>query len=137
MIAPSQAEILAVEAARAGNPDLLIVYLYERLNHHAGRLVAGYQESYGSRLSLEDVVQEGMEWAWRRMPRGLQMHNPVSWLIRVAQLRMLRYCVESHSPIRVPYTSQREYGHRPPRCASLEAPIAGTDGLRLVDILQA
>lgn len=126
-----------IEDAREGNPDALIMYLYERLAHHAARLVAGYRETYSARLALEDVVQEGMEWVWRRWSRGLQMHDPASWLIRVAQLRMLRYCVEYHSPIRIPYTSQREYGHRPPRCASLEAPIAGTDGLRLVDVLPA
>lgn len=127
----------AIDLARAGQPDELIAYLYECLYCHASRLVAGYRETYSARLACEDVVQEGMEWIWRRFERGLSMRDPVSWLIRVAQLRMLRFCMEQRSPVRVPCSSQYEYGYRPPLCASLEAPIAGTDGLRLVDILEA
>lgn len=133
--APSSRELQAVEAARTGNSEALIVYLYERVQHSASRLVDGYRLTYGARLALEDVTQEGMEWVWRRFERGLQMKNPTSWLVRVAQLRMLKFCAEQRSSIRVPYTSQREFGHRPPLCRSLEAPIMGTNGLTLADVL--
>lgn len=126
-----------ITLARAGQRDDLIAYLYQRLNVHATRLVAGYAQSYSANLAVEDVTQEGMEWIWRRWDRGLSMSNPASWLIRVAQLRMLRFCAEQHSPIRVPYSSQHDYGHRPPHCNSLDAIIPGTDGLCLVDILEA
>src|SRR5258708_2529035 len=109
------AEAQLVAAARAGNTCPLIEYLYtEQLPGRAARLVNGYRMTYGARLEVEDVVQVGIEWVVREVNRALVVTNPVTWLLRVAQLHMLRYCSEGYSAIRVPASSQRKYGYRAP-----------------------
>jgi DNA-directed RNA polymerase specialized sigma24 family protein len=132
----SVTEAKLVAAARDGETSGLVEYLYLHcLPAQATRLVKGFRDAYGARLDVDDVVQVGIEGVLRSLDRALSGANPVAWLRRAAQFRMLDYCEEARSLIRVPACSQRHGRGHVPYVASLDAPLAGTDDLTLLDLI--
>jgi hypothetical protein len=133
---PDESQLIA--AARAGESSGLVVYLYERcLMGRALRLVAGFRSAYGVRLDAEDVALVGVEQVLRKMEKALaEAMNPIAWLVHAAQMKMLAYCKEQRSVIRVPSSSQW-YGKPVPYVASLDAPLAAGSDCSLLDVLSS
>ncbi len=123
-----------VEAARAGEVTGLVEYIYRLLPARAERLVRRFQTDNRTRLDVADVVQEGIEQVVRDLHKGLLIDRPVPWLLVAAQHRMLHYCLEFRSVVRVPHSSQVR-GAVVPWVQSLDAPLNGEDDLTLLDLL--
>lgn len=131
-------EVQLIEAARAGDSAALVEFLYDRLMGRAVRLVGGFREAYGARLDAEDVAMEGAVEVLRLMSKALaEATSPVGWLLHAAQLRMLHFCQEQRSLIRVPAASQYQWGAKAPFVVSLDAPLRGREDLTLADVLES
>jgi len=94
-----------------------------------------FRETCGACLDVEDIRQAGIEYVLRRLDQAVLAANPVGFLLHAAHYAMLHYCQEQRGPIRVPHIAQWR-GARVPLVASLDAPLAGTDGLTLGDVLE-
>lgn len=123
-----------VELARAGMTTGLVEYIYQLLPVRAARLAHTFLVNSGSRLDVEDIVQEGILEVLGEVWTAVSLRSPVGWLLTAAQHRMLHYCKENCSSIRVPHSSQFR-GARVPWVDSLDAPIPGTDSLTLADLV--
>jgi DNA-directed RNA polymerase specialized sigma24 family protein len=126
-------EAQLVSAARAGSPDGLIEYLYSLLRSRAVALVGRFR-AFNHSLEVDDLVQEGIEQVLYDLDKGLLIDRPVPWLLTAARHKMLHYCEEYRSPVRVPHSSQNR-GAAVPLVMSLDAPLAGCEDLTLLDTL--
>lgn len=127
-----------VTAARAGDGAALIEYLYTGpLKFQAIGLVARFRANSGAILDAEDVAMVGVEFVLINLEQALTKDvSPVAWLLKFAKLRMMDYCEEQSSSIRVPARMQRQ-GQRAPAVLSLDAPLVAGEDLTLLDVLAA
>lgn len=134
--AVEQAKLVA--AARAGDGAALVEYLYSGfLMCQAAGLVATFRANSGARLDAEDVAMVGVEFVLSNLDQALRKNvSPVAWLLKFAKLRMLDFCEEQSSLIRVPARMQRR-GRRCPAVLSLDAPLDGCEDLALLDLIPA
>lgn len=132
-------ETRIVEAARAGS-DLARAQLLEicraRAWLRAISLAAFYWALRGVVLDPQDIAQEAMLRAWRRMNKALTAPNPLGYLMRSLEGAMLTFCRERQNAIRVP-ACQQSRGKLPADVVSLDAPLSGYDQVTLADLLPA
>ncbi len=84
--------------------------------------------------SLLDLAQVGNEAIVRHLDESLRSRYTCNFLRLVARRAMVSYCVEDKL-IRVPETSYRQ-GKRAPLTISLLAPLPGSDGMTVLDLLE-
>jgi DNA-directed RNA polymerase specialized sigma24 family protein len=123
-----------VDQARAGETSGLVEYIYRLLQARAVHLVRGFRAVYGVSLDTDDLAQEGIVRVLRSLGGALATDHPIARLLTAAQFRMLDYCEENRTAIRVPACMQRR-GAVVPMVDSLDASIVGTDDLTLLDLV--
>jgi len=132
-----EAELIAAaragdQAARSRLVEDCLCYALRR----AVRLVAFYRAVRGVVLDPQDIAQEAAVRALVRLDKALAAPNPVGYLRWAVGGAMLTFCREHQTAVRVPACMQSR-GHQPVDVASLDAPLPGSDGLTLVDVLPA
>jgi DNA-directed RNA polymerase specialized sigma24 family protein len=124
-----------IAQARQGDPTELLRYLSTRFTQTARYLCSGYRfRSQGMHLSAEDLVQEALERSLLSLDKALAGDHPIEHLLCTGTYRMQDVCQEQRASIRVPARSQRR-GQRIPFILSLDAPLPGTDGLTLAELI--
>ena len=129
----------AITDARAGDYDaraFLLGYTMQRAWMRSLRLVAYYNALRGITLDPQDVAQEASMRAWQRMDKALAHPSPIGYLAKTIEGAMLTYCREGLSPIRVPNSMQSK-GNAPPYVTSLDAPLANSSNVSLIDLIAA
>lgn len=132
-------EALVVEAARAGSSSAraqVLEICRARAWVRAVSLAAFYWALRGEVLDPQDIAQEAMLRAWRRMDKALVAPNPIGYLMRTLEGAMLTFCREQQNAIRVP-ACQQSRGRLPLEVISLDAPLSGYDQVTLADLLPA
>lgn len=131
-----QAQLIA--AARQGETSGLIEHLYiDFLPARAHKLAHMFRDCSSSAPDVEDIIQVGALALVGCLETALSKgSNPVGYLMQTAQVRMLDFCKEQGSPIRVPAGSQRS-GKRGPMVLSLDAALRGCEDLTLLDVIAA
>ncbi len=131
-----QLEAQLIAAALAGETSGLIEHLYSLLRARAARLVGWFQATYGVRLDLDDLTQEGIVAVLRNLDAALATDHPVPRLLTTGHYRMIHWGKENRSSIRVPHATQ-ERGAVVPRVASLDAALTWDGDMTLLDLIPA
>ncbi len=122
-----------VQLARTGNQEArarivesCLGYVYSMAWH--------YSRLHPSNTEPLDLAQVGNEAIVRHLDESLRSRYTCNFLRLVARRAMVSYCVEDKL-IRVPETSYRQ-GKRAPLTISLLAPLPGSDGMTVLDLLE-
>ncbi len=102
-------EARVIEAARTGNQQArhrLVAALHIYVIKRALRLANFYLSARRVFLDPQDIAQEAMLRAWKRLDKALSAPNPIGYLLKAVEGAMLTFCKEWQSMVRVPCCMQ-------------------------------